>query len=208
MAIQTSIITFKGKLDNVVGMKGFGQYNLRKKVNPANPNTIKQQTARAKIAVIGAFAGKIKSFINKTFKNGRKTSFAEFIDRNFEKVISGAFPAFEIDFSKVQVSQGVIMLPDNPSASEDSGNISVSWTDNTIASMDECQAEDKVCVLVYNSAKQQTIPAIDVAKRSDNQTTVAVPANWSGDNVEVWLCMHQLTSGNWGESAYLGSISL
>lgn len=38
MAIQTSIITFKGKLDNVVGMKGFGQYNLHKKVNPAEPN--------------------------------------------------------------------------------------------------------------------------------------------------------------------------
>ncbi len=208
MAIQTSIITFKGKLDNVVGMKGFGHYNMRKKVDPANPRTVKQLTQRAKVAVIGTFAGKIKFLVNKTFKNSKRTSFAEFINKNFEVAIGGSYPNFEMDFSKVQVAQGPVMLPDNPSASEDSGNISVSWTDNSIVNMMECTGDDKVCVLVYNSAKEQTIPAIDVAKRSDNQTTVAVPTNWSGDNVEVWLCMHQPDNNSWGESAYLGSISL
>lgn len=208
MAIQTSIVTFKGKLDNTVGQKSFGGYSLRKKVNPRNPRTIKQLTQRAKIKLIATFAGCLKGIINKTFKNSKRTSFSEFINKNFETCFAGSYPNFEIQYDAVKVSQGPIQLPGNPSASVDGGNISVSWTDNTVADIPECQSEDKVNVVVYNSAQEQTICALSGAKRSDNQTTVSIPAHWSGDNVEVWFCMSQPDTNRWGDSTYLGSLSV
>ena len=50
---QTSIITFDGKLDNLVGFKNNkGTYSLRKRIKPANPNTIQQRAQRAKFTAV------------------------------------------------------------------------------------------------------------------------------------------------------------
>ena len=51
--MQTSIITFDGKLDNLVGFKNNkGTYSLRKRIKPANPNTIQQRAQRARFTAV------------------------------------------------------------------------------------------------------------------------------------------------------------
>lgn len=51
--MQTSIITFDGKLDTLVGFKNnSGGYSLRKRIKPRNPNTYAQRDVRAKFTAV------------------------------------------------------------------------------------------------------------------------------------------------------------
>lgn len=210
MAFQTSILTVRGKIGNIVGMKGKGRWLARERVYEIrNPKSTKQNEQRLKFAVMGKFAGRVKSFVNLTFKNSKKTSFSEFIDVNFENVISGTYPSYELLFNKMLVSKGTLDMVDSPSAVVDSQILSVSWNDNS--GTGNALATDKACILVYNSVKGQSINVMDEGTRSSRQATLTLPTSWSGDSVDVWFTMHGTADPNtnlYADSVYLGNFSI
>lgn len=205
MAIQTSIITFKGKLDNIVGQKSFkGLMALRKKVTPKNPRTQKQTIHRAKIAIIGKFAGKIKGVVNHTFKNPNRTSYSEFINVNFENIIGGTWPTLSLLYDKVQISRGNLANGISPNAVIESNTVTVSWTDNS--GIGDNKSSDQAILLAFNSVKQESVYTMDGGTRSSRQATLTLPSFWSGDSVDIWLAM---TNGNdYSDSVYLGNFSI
>ena len=210
MAEQISIIQVSGKLGNIVGMKGKGANFVRAKVRPGNPRTQKQTAQRMKVAIIGKLMGKLKGFVNETCKGGRLTAFANAIKMNLDEAIGGTYPNYETRYDQLRVSMGSLDNPYNPSAAAEQGIITVSWTNN--AGTGNAHADDMACVLVYNSAKQQSVMNLYGGKRSDRETQVSVPSAWNGDNVEVYLCFHadekNTQCTGYSESLYLGSLSV
>lgn len=63
-------------------------------------------------------------------------------------------------------------------------------------------------VLVYNSAKQQSVYNTLAGKRSEREAQLSVPSAWNGDNVEVWLAFISEDGSTTSASAYLGSLSV
>lgn len=207
MAIQTSLITFKNKIDGVVGQKSFGRWTLRQNTKPRNPKTTKQQAHRQKFALVGGFAGRISAVVNQTFKNSQRTAFSEFIKVNFDNIVGGTAPNYELLYENAVVSRGNLDQPYNPSASVDSGTLSVTWTDNS--GIGNALGTDQAAILVYNPSKEQAVYTFDAGKRSDRMASITVPSVWNGDNVEVWFFMKSATESNFfSDSYYLGSLSV
>ena len=210
MAEQISIIQVSGKIGNIVGMKGNGKNYAREKKTPKNPRTQKQTAQRMKVAIIGKLMGKLKSFVNETCKGGRLTAFANAIKMNLDEAIGGTYPNYETRYDQLRVSMGSLDNPYNPSAAAEQGIITVSWTNN--AGTGNAHADDMACVLVYNSAKQQSVMNLYGGKRSEREGQLSVPSAWNGDNVEVYLCFHadekNTQCTGYSESLYLGSLSV
>ncbi len=210
MAEQISIIQVSGKLGNIVGMKGKGANFVRAKVRPGNPRTQKQTAQRMKVAIIGKLMGKLKGFVNETCRGGNRTAFANAMKMNLDEAIGGTYPNYETRYDQLRVSMGSLDNPYNPSAAVEAGLLTVSWTNN--AGTGNAHADDMACVLVYNSAKQQSVMNLYGGKRSDRETQISVPSAWNGDNVEVYLCFHadekNTQCTGYSESLYLGSLSV
>lgn len=88
--MQTSIITFDGKLDNLVGFKNNkGTYSLRKRITPANPQTEKQVVARARFKALSICAqdfSKALFGLTKFTKTNRITPRNSFMKLNYPLV--------------------------------------------------------------------------------------------------------------------------
>ncbi len=210
MAEQISIIQVSGKIGNIVGMKGNGKNWAREKKDPKNPRTQKQTAQRMKVAIIGKLMGKLKSFVNETCKGGRLTAFANAIKMNLDEAIGGTYPNYETRYDQLRVSMGSLENPYNPTAAVEAGLLTVSWTNN--AGIGNAHDDDLACVLVYNSAKQQSVMNMAAGKRSEREGQLSVPSAWNGDNVEVYLCFHAAEANTqctgYSESLYLGSLSV
>lgn len=209
MAKQTSIVTFKGKLDNIVGYKNYGTMALRKLVKPHDTKSIKQVQVRVKFAMFASFASRIIGFINGPFKNSQMPPLALFIKTNYEDGIGGSYPDFELLYNKMKVSRGNIDLPYSPSALIDSQTVNVSWTDNS--GIGKALSDDAAMILVYNSAKGQAVYTLNAGNRQERQATLSLPTAWNGDSVDIWMAMKGMSGNNIGTysvSAYLGNYSI
>ena len=210
MAEQISIIQVSGKIGNIVGMKGNGKNYAREKKTPKNPRTQKQTAQRMKVSIMGKLMGKLKSFVNETCRGGNRTAFANAMKMNLDEAIGGTYPNYETRYDQLRVSMGSLENPYNPSAAVEAGLLTVSWTNN--AGIGNAHDDDMACVLVYNSAKQQSVMNMAAGKRSEREGQLSVPSAWNGDNVEVYLCFRAAEANTqctgYSESLYLGSLSV
>src|SRR5665647_764759 len=149
--VQGYLGGFRGRLGTAVGTIRNGQFVIGVyNANPAQPNTVPQLTHRAKWSTIIAFLKSMTAFLRVGFQNldSKMTAFNAAMKYNFKNAIMGAYPAFEIDYSKVLVSSGPLEGPLNPAiASTLAAEIEFSWDDNT--DYGDAAATDKALLLVY-----------------------------------------------------------
>lgn len=174
----------------------------------SNPRTAKQVAAREQFTAYSQNLAKFAPVAANTAKNWYRpgNSFSNLFKGNYPDLIVEAGGQYEADWSKLVLSKGNGYALENASASEDNGNISCSWTYSSIAT--PLNGDDPISIVAYNSAKDICVYGVGVAKRSDNQATLTMPAIFSGDNVEVYIFAKSVTTGEFNNSVYLGSISL
>lgn len=200
---------FSGKVGTVIGAFWKGIAYMRSLAGSThNPKTVKQTKQRAKFALLYRFLSRIQGFINVGFKSmavGMTEMNAAF-SRNFDNVIGGDYPAYELLYDKVEVSVGSILLPTSPDAVIDAQVLTVSWTDNS--GTDGARPTDDAMLLVYNSVKDQAVYSIAAGKRNEHQATLTLPSTWAGDSVDIWLSMRNDDNGKCSNSTYLGNFSI
>ena len=84
-----------------------------------------------------------------------------------------------------------------------SGQISVSWADNsgTANALDT----DFAMLLAYNAEKQEAVYDMHTACRGDEGVGVSYPADWSGDTVHIYLAFVSEDGTLVSDSEYVGS---
>ena len=200
---------FTGKVGTVVGAFWKGIAYMRSLAGSIhNPKTIKQTKQRAKFALLSQFLSHILGFINVGFKSqaiGMTEANAAFI-RNFDDVIGGDYPNYELLYDKMIVSTGNLNLPDSPDADIDGNILTVSWTDNS--GTGKALANDEAMLLAYNSVKEQAVYNIAAGKRSERAASLTLPSAWSGDSVDCWFAMRNPDTNKCTKSIYLGNFSI
>lgn len=220
MAIQQGSFNFTQKFGNAVGRKGRGGSWIaslyQKKIK--NPNTVLQQQTRAKFKLLVSFASVTGNFTRIGMKNAGnqgETWLNAFTRLNFADGITGTFPAYALNFSKLLVSKGSLDNPYNTTAQVQGTDLSFSWTDNS--GIGNALETDKAMFIAYNSVKKQAIVVTDAADRSTRQASYSLPTAWVSDSIEVYFCMRRagnaqgLSAPNKDDcssSLYLGSFNL
>lgn len=201
---------YLGKVGNVVARQKDNRVILSIYVpHPQNPRTTKQTQVRNKFSILSRFASHFEGWAKVMCKGlyPYGTYYSNLLKMNpMADVIGGTYPSFEILFNKYKMSKGMLQQAESPSAVIDSQVLSVSWNDNS--GMENAEATDQACVVVYNSVKSQSIYNLSGGARSTRQATVTLPTAWSGDSVDVWMSMRSATNEDVSDSVYLGNFSI
>jgi len=196
---------FSGKVGSVVGASWKGIDYIRSlPASVKNPRTEGQVTQRTKFTVALEFLRPIIAYLNVGFKPyaSKQSPYNAAMSYNVSNAVTGTFPDFEMDYPNALVSKGSLLGAEDASATTDAGSISFAWTDNSEVS--NALSTDKAMPLAFNISKGQAVFKTNGAERSTEADTLTIPANWSGDDVEVYLGFVSNDGLLVATSAYLG----
>ena len=180
---------FSGKVGNIIGGSWKGIDYMRS-IAPSvsNPRTPAQVEHRAKFATIVQFLKPLTAFLRIGFKSLaiKKSGFNAAMALNFKNVIIGTYPAFDIDYSKVSVSQGNLAGPLNPTTvSATAGSVQFTWEDNSWET--DASADDQAVLVVYNPARQAAVSVVGGITRAVGSQTITLPDSFAGDEVQCYI---------------------
>ena len=199
---------YNGRVGNVVARKSQGRVILSiYQPDVANPRTTKQTAQRVAFAfrssALKMFAYFIKPLARGWYEFG--TGWSNLIKKNYTNAFHFSGGSWECLYDKVVLSVGRPQVGFNATASFDNSMMTVSWTDNSGGDID---TNDTACIVLANPSKDQALFFETTAKRGDRQASGGVPTSWTGDNVEVYWFMKSADGTEYGDSEYLGSISV
>lgn len=199
---------FSGKVGTVIGATWKGRDYMRSlpKAYTGTP-TNNQMIQRVKFALAINFLKPISSLVNLGFKEvsskitGYNAAMADFV----KNAITGTYPDFSIEYSKVLISRGSLTDAWNATIeSTEPEKVVFKWTDNSSAGT--AKANDQAILLLYNPEQSKYIFHTDGGLRSAGTGTVAVPLDFSGDTVEAWIAFRSADGESVSTSMYAGTV--
>jgi hypothetical protein len=199
---------FSGTVGSVVGASWKGiNYMRSKAVSIANPRTDGQVKQRTKFSVTLAFLQPLTDFLRVGYKlyANKKTAFNAAMSYVIDNAIIGESPDFSIDPSKVMVSRGPLAPALNARATILSDNILIEWDDNS--TLGNANASDKALAVVYNTTKMEVIYITAGSARTDKTQSIAIPLEWSEDDLSIYLGFISEDGSKVANSSYVTSIT-
>lgn len=199
---------FRGRIGNIVGVKRHGEFHIRSIPSaPKNPKTEKQQKNRKMFGAASTLTKKLAPFIKTTFSTvDGKTWRGACISYNMKSAIvpSEDGDGFEVDFSNLIVSAGILKQVANPMAQRDEdGNIRVTWTDNS--GDGNAKGADRVLLLALDSdlALKTELNGIH---RKDELATIEIKNLFKKIPVHIYLSLISADGSVGSNSDYLGLV--
>jgi len=201
---------FSGKVGTVVGASWKGiayMRSLPQKVR--NPRTEPQRMQRSKFALSLNFLQPMTALLRTGWKlyANRQSPFNAAMSYTVFNAITGTYPNYAIDASKVFISRGALSPAVNASVAASSGaTVTFNWNDNSGTSA--ANTTDKALLAVVNPEKSEAVLDTDGARRSDTTMSVNMPANWAGETVHTYMGFVSEDGREVANSAYLGAITV
>jgi hypothetical protein len=207
-----------GKVGNVVGGSWKGIEFIRSLPSGGNSsNSVAQQMQRLKFGTVMRFLRIISGVIRIGYKPfaTKMSSYNAAFSYHYHNALSGAYPDFVIDYSKVVVTRGYLPGSKQVSCSSPrAGEIQITWDSDT--SVGVSSPSDVVTLVLINDDKQEAIHLLDASTRIEGTTLVAVPSSYSGDKVHCYLAIRtaasMLTSSSdkndFSTSQYVGMVTV
>jgi len=196
---------FSGKVGTVIGASWKGIDYMRSiPVSVLNPNTPAQVEHRAKFSAIVNFLKPLTAFLRIGFKSQaiKMSGYNAAMAANFKNVITGTYPAFAIDYSKVSVSQGNLPGAMNPTTvSAIAGTVRFTWENNTWET--NASADDQAVLVVYNPIKQAAVSVIGGITRAAGAQSVTLPNSFAGDEVQCYIAFTNANQSVISNSQYV-----
>ena len=198
---------FSGKVGTVIGgtWKGI-TYMRAKAVSIANPRTEAQQSQRIKFSLVLRLLQPCTNFLRVGYKNYavKQSAFNAATSYMLSNAITGAYPTFGIDFSRVMFSRGALTIPANVQTNVTGGSVKILWDDNSASGA--ASPTDKALAIVVNPDNGEAVWTTSGAERNIGEETLTVPADWTGDQVEVYLGFISADFKEVSNSVYAGSV--
>ena len=196
---------FSGKVGTVIGSSWKGITYMRAIApNVKDARTAKQLAQREKFVLTLGFLRSLQSFVRVGFKMYAtpQTAFNAAMSYTLKNCIKGVSPNFSIDYAKVMVSRGSLVLPLNIHRLNNDGEIAISWSDNS--GVGNALDTDFAMPLAYNADKHEVVYDMVSSCRGDEGVSLNYPSNWSGDTVHVYLGFVSENGSLVSDSVYLG----
>lgn len=203
---------FSGKIGNVIGSSWLGvDYMKSLPRKSKKPPTINQLTSRAKFALAGKFLNDIAALISVGFQSHKKNELPmnAAMSYHIEKAITGVYPDFEMDYPKVKISKGSLMVAYLPEMDTVvGGKLKIDWVNNSPAVPGNTNATDQLTVVVYNPVKDMFVSLVGVATRLAETYTMQLPMSFVGDEVHAWMGFVSASGKKVSDSNYLGEVEV
>ena len=199
---------FSGKVGTVIGGTWKGISYMRGiAASVSNPRTPAQMAQRAKFAAVIKFLQPLTPFLRVGFKNDavRMSGFNSAMSYTVKNAITGIYPAFTIDYSKVLVSRGTLPGALNPLAVAGiAGAVDFTWENNTWET--DAMADDQALLVVYNPSKNAAVSFTGAVTRAIGVQTITLPNSYTGDEVQCYIAFTNANQSVISNSEYVGGV--
>ena len=197
-----------GTVGTVVGSSWKGIDYIRSKGGKrGSKSSAKQQAQMAKFSFVGKFIKSMTGLFRVTFKAyaDKKTEHNYVFAYTIANALTGAYPAFALNYQRALVAQGSLPNGGNPAAVKDGpGQIKYSWTDNSGNGI--AKSDDKAILVAYCEDLNQCEFKVPGADRQAGSDTLAVSL-FSGKQVQTWLSFIS-ENGNIATSSFTGVVNV
>ena len=211
MAVVQNPVTgrTRGKFASAIFSKQFGKNTMRSKpIEVKNPKSIGQLTQRAMFNVVLAFAQIVLLTVRVGWKNAASgmSAYNAFFKHAILNAVSGSYPDFAIDFSKIVVASGSLLGFLSPLWSSPAGHkIMFAWSDNS--DQGNASAEDILFVCLINTTNGNTLQISTDKTRVDEEYT-SPEFGETNDKCQCYAFFVDAVTGNVSDSIYSGEITL
>jgi hypothetical protein len=199
---------FSGKVGTVIGGTWKGIDFMRSKSKRRNfVPTQKQLEQQVKFALIMRFVQPMSALLEVTFVDYavRKTGINSAFSYIYDNAITGVFPDFAIDYSKVLVSRGIMPNVLGPAVVSGAGSILTwSWTDGGGAGT---QPTDQAVLVAYCPERKQVIFTTNGGDRSALTADLNL-ATFTGLAVETYIGFISADGRNVASSIFTGEVTV
>lgn len=201
---------FSGSVGTVIGGSWNGiDYMRGRKNDRKDAKSMAQLDQRARFKTIVKYLKPLKSFLPVGFKN-RKAGLSAYnaaSSCNIHSALTGVYPDYTIDYSKLKVSCGSLPGALNPSVVVDSQDrLLFSWENNS--SELYAMANDKVVLVVLDPTKGNAVTFVGGNSRSAGNHIFALPDGFGKENLQCYIAFRNISQTNISDSQYVGSVSL
>jgi len=197
-----------GTVGPVVGSTWRGKEYLKSRPKKSSkPPTEKQLMQQAKFKLVGKFVKQLVSLVSRSFENpAAKTSgFNRAFAHAITEALTGSYPAYGIDYTKTQVSEGPLRNPNTPaSTAAGAGMVKFTWVANSGSMAND---DDRCIGVIY-------CPELNSATFTDFNSGAFRTAGsheedasqYVGKTVHTWLLFKATNAEVYSTSAYLGEL--
>lgn len=201
---------FSGKVGTVIGASWKGISYMRSiPQHVKNPRTEGQVSQRSKFALTLNLLKPMTAFLRTGWKlyAHKQTAFNAAMSYTLANAITGTYPDYSIDPSKVLVSRGSLAPAASASATPaGGGTVTFAWEDNS--GIGSAKQTDKALLVVANPAKSEAVFDTAGAERTEITQDIIVPADWIGEEVETYMGFISEDNKEVANSVYLGTITI
>jgi len=200
---------FSGKVGIVVGVNWKGGTYVRSLPKKAkNAPSLGQLKQRSKFALVQNLLQPLSEVLRVGWKlyAHDKSTFNAATSYTLTNAVSGEYPDFKIELSKVLISRGELTAVTNAFVNFSDGQVIFQWEDNSGAG--SAKATDRALIAIVNLTKGKAVTITAGAPRSDSVQNVASPSEWSGDEIHTYMGFASENGREVSNSVYLGAISV
>lgn len=179
---------FSGRVGTVVGGSWKSiNYMRALATSISNPNTAKQKNQRTKFAMSINFLHSLVPYVRVGYRPYaiNKSAYNAAMSYMLQNAFNGFDDELTIDYQRVMVSRGHLMMVGNAAVSLNGDVLTFTWTDNSGSG--DAQATDVAMPLVYNKKRQLAVYSTNGATRRDASVQLTMPSEWSGEALAVYL---------------------
>jgi hypothetical protein len=200
--------SFSGKIGTVIGSTWRGLWVMKglitKKRGKSDPSQLQQQ---AKFGLMIKLLRPLGSLLSQTYDiiPAEMTGMNKAFSDNLKDAITGVYPAFTVDYSKLSLSKGILPNAESPTAASTvAGKLTFTWADNT--GTGDALATDMAFVAVYNEVLKRWIFKQNIAARNAGTYTLDVTA-FSGKPVQTYFGFISADGSSVSDSLFTGQVN-
>jgi len=190
---------FSGKVGTVVGANWKTinyMRSLPQKGKNQKPLTRAQLEHRAKFKLAIDYLKPLHEAIQIGWKNavvGKQSPFNLAVSHTIKNAITGTYPNFEIDHSKLLISKGSLLPPSEAFVAFKTADPVKSFNWRSITNGSTANPKDIALVAVYNSDKKEVIVAFGRRmpygdpRRETRRSAIRYPQNWLNDTCHAYI---------------------
>ncbi len=201
---------FSGTVGTVVGAAWRGIEYMRGRSKKRSGNPVQSQLdQQAKFALMLKFMRPLRGLVDSTFKNYaiNMTAANYALSSNLNGAITGDFPDFSVDCSKVVLSHGTVGPALMPLATAGAGSkVNFTWKDTTLLSID-AKPDDQAILVAYDMEDNYCLYSMKGGKRSE-ETALLDLTLLSGKTVQTWLCFTSADGKRFSDSQFTGEVTV
>lgn len=177
-----------GKIGPYVAFMRDGKQFIREHTIPRDPKTPAQLAQRAKISLVNKGISPLNKVIKQNYPNN-SGAYRSLVGKTIRECVVGAYPDLTIDYSRILLSEGEVLLPDHVTAAfqPDSGQITLNWDRELPPRSSRCLPDDLVNAVFLYTPKLGVLWSHLIAKRSEGTATVELHKGWDPSNTHCWI---------------------